>query len=129
MESMRILLVDDQPEVRSALRLILEQEDEFQVVGEAADARDMLFQLFEKDADLVLVDWELPGSKNGKSGAKTGAVSQAIALLRTVDPKLKIMALSGRPEARSEAASAQVDLFVSKCDPPEILLSAVRDCM
>lgn len=39
---MRVLLVDDQVRVRSALRLLLEQELGFQVVGETADATGLL---------------------------------------------------------------------------------------
>ena len=58
---MRVLLADDHPRVRSALRLILEQEPNFQVVGETADATGLLLAVNEKAPDLVLLDWELPG--------------------------------------------------------------------
>ncbi|MCZ7674175.1 MAG: response regulator transcription factor [Chloroflexi bacterium] len=60
-EKMRVLLADDQMRVRSALRLLLEQEPGFQVVGEAADATGLLLAATEKAPDLLLLDWELPG--------------------------------------------------------------------
>ena len=58
---MNILLADDQPQVRSALRLLLEQELEVQIAGEAANALDLLLQAKTVHPDAILVDWELPG--------------------------------------------------------------------
>jgi DNA-binding NarL/FixJ family response regulator len=45
---MRVLLADDRRAVRSALRLLLEQEPGVQVVGEAADATGLLNEPPEK---------------------------------------------------------------------------------
>ena len=45
---MRILLADDQVQVRSALRLLLEQEPGFLVVGETADATRYCWPLLRK---------------------------------------------------------------------------------
>ena len=56
-----ILIADDQPKVRRALRLLLEQELEANVVGEAAEAKDLLAQVAAGCPDLVLLDWGLPG--------------------------------------------------------------------
>ncbi len=39
-----------------------------------------------------------------------------------------VVALSGRPEARQAALDAGVDAFVSKGDPPELLLKAMDKC-
>jgi DNA-binding NarL/FixJ family response regulator len=39
---MRILLVDDHSMVRSGLRLLLEEQDDFDVVGEAGNVEDAL---------------------------------------------------------------------------------------
>ena len=58
---MRILLVDDQSEIRSALRLLLEQEQGMTVVGEVAKAEDLLAQVEATRPDVALLDWELPG--------------------------------------------------------------------
>ena len=43
-------------------------------------------------------------------------------------PESFVVALSGLPEARREALAAGADAFVSKGDPPEKLLAAVRGC-
>jgi DNA-binding NarL/FixJ family response regulator len=117
-KQMRVLLADDQTKVRSALRLLLEQEPEMSVVGEAADAEDLLAQAEATQPDLVLLDWELPSLRT----------DDWLSILRTLCPHLKVIALSGRPEARQAALDAGAEAFVSKGDPPERLLAAMDDC-
>jgi len=114
---MRILLADDQPKVRSALRLLLEEEG-LDVVGEASDAEQALEQTAEREPDLVLLDWELPG-QGGPA---------AVAGLRDAQPGVLVVALSGRPGARQAALDAGADAFVSKGEPPERLLAVVMEC-
>ena len=58
---MRILLADNQTRVRFALRVLLTQRPGLQVVGEASDSPELFAQAGAVDADLVLLDWELPG--------------------------------------------------------------------
>ncbi|NIO69112.1 MAG: response regulator [Anaerolineae bacterium] len=113
---MRVLLADDQTKVRSALRLLLEQEPGLSVVGEAAEAEDLLAQVEATQPDLVLLDWELPGLRT----------DDRLSALRTLCPRLKVIALSGQPEARRAALTAGADAFVSKGDPPERLLTTLR---
>jgi DNA-binding NarL/FixJ family response regulator len=111
---MHILLADDQAEVRSALRLLLEQEPGIAVVGEAAEAAAVLAQAAASRPDLVFLDWELPGLQ----------ATELLHVLRS-RPRMIVIALSGRPEARQAALDAGVDAFVSKGDPPERLLEAL----
>ncbi len=115
---MRVLLADDQAKVRSALRLLLEQEPGLSVVGEAVEAGDLLVQVKATCPDLLLLDWELPGRP----------MTEVLSTLRRLCPHLTVIALSGRPEARRLALEAGVDAFISKGDPPERLLAAVNDC-
>ena len=113
---MKVLLADDQPAVRSALHLLLEQEAGFQVVGEAADATGLLLAAANKGPDLLLLDWELPGLPAG----------QLLRLLRYERPSLKIIAMSSKPEAQQAALNAGVHAFVSKSEPPERVLAIIR---
>jgi DNA-binding NarL/FixJ family response regulator len=113
---MRVLLADKQTKVRSALRLLLEQEPGLSVVGEAPEAEDLLAQVRTECPDLVLLDWELLD----QGGAAT------LAWLRAARPGLVVIALSGRPEPRQAALAAGADAFVSKGDPPERLLTTLR---
>ena len=113
---MRVLLADDQLTVRSALRLLLEQEADFQVVGETADTTGLLLAVTQKAPELVLLDWELPGLPP----------VQLLRLLRYERPFLKIIAMSSRPEAHQAALAAGVEAFVSKSEPPERVLAVIR---
>lgn len=55
----RILIVEDEPEIREMIRYVLEQE-EFSIC-EAAHAQDVRHQLTAERIDLILMDWMLPG--------------------------------------------------------------------
>ena len=113
---MQILLADDQAKVRSALRLLLEQEPDLDVLGEAVDTQGLLDWVRAVHPDVVLLDWELLGLSHN------GVLSE----LRAICPHLLVVALSGKPEARQEAQDAGVDAFVSKGDPPERLLATLN---
>lgn len=112
---MRILIADDQANVRSALALLLEQATQFEIVGEAADAVGLLQAVRKQTPDLLLLDWELPGLE----------AEHLLHLLRYGQPRLLIVALSSRPEAEAAAKVAGADAFISKGDLPEQVLTAV----
>jgi DNA-binding NarL/FixJ family response regulator len=114
---MRVLVADDQAKVRSALRLLLlERQPDVEVVGEAVDAKGLLAWANSVCPDVILLDWELPGLQT----------STIIALLHRRCPAVRVIALSSRPEVRQKALNAGAHDFVSKGDPAEILLQALR---
>ena len=117
-DSMRILLADDQPKVRFALRVLLKRQSGLQVVGEAIEAQDLLEQTAQLSPDLILLGWELPGC----------STTDLLPSLRSLCPSLVIIALSGRLEARQMALDCGADAFVSKSDPPDRLLAAIEAC-
>jgi DNA-binding NarL/FixJ family response regulator len=112
---MRILLADSQPKVRFALRVLLEHHPGVELAGETANAEDLLAQVEALYPDLVLLSWELPGL----------VAVGSLPALRRACPGIRIVALSGRPEARQAALAAGADAFVSKSEPPEQLLAAI----
>lgn len=114
----RVLLADDQSTVRSALQLLLEEDPRLDVVGEATEAEELLAQVEVTSPDLVLLDWELPGSQ----------AADLLFALHQHYPHLAVIALSGRPEAGRAALAAGADAFVSKGDPPERLLAVLSNC-
>ncbi len=115
---MRILIADVQAKVRFALRVLLERLPGCEVVGEASSSDDLLAHMQASQPDVVLLGWELPHPAKG----------ELVAALREICPNLAVIALSGRPEARTAALEAAADAFVSKGDPPEHLLAALEKC-
>jgi len=115
---MRVLLADDQANVRSALQLLLEQALGLHEVCEATNVSGLLSQVETNCPDLVLLDWELPDRKG----------LELVPSMKTICPELVVIALSSRPEARQAALSAGADAFVSKADTPERLLAAITEC-
>ena len=59
--TLRIVLVDDQALVRAGVRKVLEGEDDMAVVGEAGDGYEMMKVLHSVEADVVVMDLNMPG--------------------------------------------------------------------
>ncbi len=114
---MRILVADDDSQVRSALCLLLEQEAGMDVVAEVSDVPGLIEAASRAQPALLLVDYELSGMR---------APGELFNRLRRICPGLKVVALSGKMEARRSAMAAGADGFISKGDSPERLLSLVR---
>jgi DNA-binding NarL/FixJ family response regulator len=112
---MHVVLVDDEPFIRSALRLLIEH-DLGCLVSQEVTSADGLSTLTVGDAAVCLVDWELPG------------LSPRLHLepLRRRHQNLKIVALSGRPDARADALASGADAFLYRGAPPDELLRILR---
>jgi DNA-binding NarL/FixJ family response regulator len=115
---MRIIIADDQSQVRFALRVALEHQPGFKTIGEAADAPDLLAQAQALCPDLVLLDWDLPGV----------GVVDLMRALRKFCPRARVIALGSEPATRAAALAAGVNAFISKSDPPDELLAAIDAC-
>ena len=114
---MHVLIADDQPPLRSALRLLLNYALGVSAVDEAANGCEALQLAAGVHPDVVLLDWELP-VRDGPA--------PLLSKLHAARPGLVVIALSGKPEARHAALEAGADAFVSKGDPPERLLEALN---
>lgn len=112
---MRVLLVDDERRVRSALRFLIEQLVLGGEVSEAAQLEDLVPALVRCPPDVVLVDWEFDGASG----------EGVVRLIRETCPRAQVIALSGMAEASRAALQSGVDAFVSKNDPPERVLGAL----
>jgi DNA-binding NarL/FixJ family response regulator len=113
---MRVLLADDQTKVRSALRFVIDQEPDFEVIGEVMDPDQLLDTIEECHPDLLLLDWEL-------------LPSERKAFLKSLElkfPQLYIIAMSACIMTRKEAIEAGADAFVCKVDPGDKFISSLR---
>ncbi|MBP7689531.1 MAG: response regulator, partial [Thermoflexales bacterium] len=98
----RCLVADDNPDLRSALRLVMETRFAEIDVCEAADWAQVFDRVAAAPLDCLLLDWELPGLE----------AAAGLAALRRAEPRLRIIVISARPEAAAEAQAAQADAFV-----------------
>lgn len=80
MKRIRILLADDHGVVRKGLRLQL-QDDQFEIVGEAADGREAVLLAEAENPDVIIMDIAMPGltgieatAQIVKRNPKTGVV-------------------------------------------------------
>ena len=105
----RVFLAESQPEVRSALRLLL-LDMEMEVVGEATDWANTLSNVSETKPDMLLVEWELIPTDSGST----------LTQLRAVCPAAVVIVLISQLDARHQAAlSAGADAFISKGEMPD----------
>jgi DNA-binding NarL/FixJ family response regulator len=111
----KILIADDQPAIRSALRLLIEHQPDLEVTGEINNNDALLDWLRGNQADILLLDWE----SNGISS------HHIIPKLNSFFPLLKIIVLDSKPEVRQEAINAGASDFVGKNEPPERLLEVI----
>lgn len=115
--SLRLLIVDDHPIVRSGLRRLLAAEDRAEV-AEAASGQEAIARSREFLPDLVILDLNLPGI----SGL------EVLRRLRTENPKVRVLVVSmyDNPVYVARILEAGAQGYVSKNAPPEQVLQAVR---
>jgi DNA-binding NarL/FixJ family response regulator len=112
----RVLLAAPQPDVRAALRLLLQDLD-MGVVGEAADWSSTLALAPLTRPDMLLVDWELILLNDGNT----------LAQLRAACPADVAIVLISQLDARQQAAlSVGADSFISKNEMPDRVAERLR---
>ncbi|MBA3338317.1 MAG: response regulator transcription factor [Geodermatophilaceae bacterium] len=91
MNTIRVLIVDDQPLVREGLAILLERVDGIEVVGRVADGREALALLDVLRPEVLLMDLRMPGM----DGIET--TRRAVA----AHPGIVVLALTTYPDDRS----------------------------
>ena len=61
MDTIRLLIADDQPITRSGLRSLLAQQADLEIVGEARDGAEVIELAASQQPDLILMDLRMPG--------------------------------------------------------------------
>lgn len=117
----RIVLVDDHTLFRNGLRGLLERQEGYRVVGEAGSGEEFLAQLDTLEADVVFMDFSMPGLD--------GAQTTERALARR--PELRIITLSmfGEESYYSRMVEAGARGFLLKDSDIGDVLEAVETVM
>jgi DNA-binding NarL/FixJ family response regulator len=114
----RIVIVDDHALFRVGIRQILDREADFDVVGEADDARSAVDAALETSPDVVLMDLSLPppGGIETTSRIKRELPSTAIIVLAVEEDE----------DALFDAIKAGAAAFILKDVGPDDLLTIIR---
>jgi DNA-binding NarL/FixJ family response regulator len=113
-----ILLVDDHPLFRKGLRLLLEAQEDFRIVGEAGDGREAIDRVLTLSPDVVLMDISMPDF-NGIDATRQ-IVSEV--------PSAKVVALSIHAGKRfvEDMLQAGAAGYILKKSVPEDLVNGIR---
>ncbi|MDN4493284.1 response regulator transcription factor [Ureibacillus aquaedulcis] len=119
--TVRILLVEDQAIVRNGLKLILEQDEKFQVIAEASNGAEAISNLRNHQVDLVLMDVRMP-EMSGIEATKR---------IKSQYPDLKVIILTTfeDEEYAYQTLKDGANGFLLKSSEPEKLLSSIHSVL
>lgn len=105
-EKCTVVLADDTPEIRTLLRLMLEDQGEIEVVGEAGDGAEAVKIVTELQPNALVLDLAMPVMDG----------FEAIPKVRRNAPETKIIVLSGfdRTAMSDRALSLGADFYYEK---------------
>jgi len=116
--TIRVLVVDDQSMVRAGFRMLLADEPDLEVVGEAGNGLEAVAQAARLDPDVVLMDIRMP--------ELDGLEATRRILLADTSARILILTTFDLDEYVYEALRAGASGFVLKDDPPEQLIAAIH---
>jgi DNA-binding NarL/FixJ family response regulator len=115
--TVRVLIADDQSLVRAGFRLVLENHDDLEVVGEASNGHEAIYGAGRFDPDVVLMDIRMPELDG------IAATRQITARHRA---KILILTTYDLDEYVYDALQAGASGFLLKDTPPDQLASGIR---
>lgn len=118
MATIRVVLADDHPVVRTGIKNLLSRSADIEVVGEASSGDEALNLVSELTPDVLLLDMEMPGTKGVEVAQhihQTGADVRILAL-SAYDDKHYILEL-----LENGAAG-----YLTKEEAPDTIIDAIR---
>ena len=122
--AVRLLLVDDDESIRTGLKMILETEDEFEIVGQAANGVEALELSEVLKPDVILMDIQMPEMDGFEATQKitekySGVEGPCVLMLTTFK----------RDEYVSRAKQVGASGFLLKRLPADELISGIHRCI
>ena len=118
--SVRVVVVDDQPTIRLGLTMILDNEPDITVVGEAKDGQDALAVVRELRPDVVLMDIRMP-RLDGVEATRLLAADPDLPGVRTI-----VLTTFNDEEYLYGALRAGASAFLLKDVDPATLITAIH---
>jgi DNA-binding NarL/FixJ family response regulator len=117
-ETIRILLVDDHPVLRSGLEALLDLEEGLQVVGQASTGEEGVEKARLLRPDVVVMDLSMPGHGGLEAVRRIGALELNIRVL--------VLTMHGEEEHLLPVLEAGGSGYVNKRSADEELIEAIR---
>ena len=114
----RVVIADDQPLVRTGLRMILSSEPDMEVVAEAADGNAAIEAVAEHRPNVVLMDVRMPGTD--------GIEATRVVTAGDDPPRVLVLTTFDLDEIVYDALRAGASAFLLKDAPEERLTAAIR---
>jgi two-component system nitrate/nitrite response regulator NarL len=116
--NIRILIADDHPIVRDGLKKLLSLEEDFEIVGEAADGCEVLEKVQELDPDVLLLDLRMP-NLDGLSALQT---------LQQTNKRTRVIILTASEDKNEfvQAMKLGCSGIVLKQTAPELIVKSIR---
>jgi two-component system, NarL family, response regulator NreC len=114
-----VVVVDDHAVVRSGLKLLLDNEEDIDVVGEAGNAKDAIFRARALKPDVILLDVVMPG--------ESGIEVLPQLLKESAETRVLVLSMQDDPSYVREAFAAGARGYVLKEAADEEVVSAVRE--
>jgi DNA-binding NarL/FixJ family response regulator len=116
--TVRIVIADDHPIVRDGLKKLLLLEDDFEVVGEAGDGREVLERVQELDPDVLLLDLRMP-NLDGLS---------ALQALQQSNKRTRVIVLTASDDKNEfvQAMKLGCSGIVLKQTAPDLIVKSIR---
>ena len=116
--NIRIVIADDHPIVRDGIRRLLTLETDFEVVGEAADGREVIEIVTQHDPDVLLLDLRMP-NLDGLSALQT---------LQQTNRRTKIIVLTASDDKNEFVQSMKLGCsgIVLKQTAPDLIVKSIR---
>jgi two-component system, NarL family, response regulator NreC len=115
----RVLIVDDHAVVRSGLHLLLDADEGIEVIGEAGDVKEAVFEAREKRPDVVLMDVVMPG--------QSGIEGVPRVLEEAPETKVLVLSMQDDPRYVREAFGAGARGYVLKEAADAEVVAAVHE--
>jgi DNA-binding NarL/FixJ family response regulator len=115
-----MVIVDDDPMVRTGLRLILGGEPDLELAGEAADGRQAMAVIRDLRPDVVLMDIRMPH--------QDGLATTELLLQSPSPPKILVLTTFDADDMVLRALQLGAHGFLLKDTPPPKMIEAVRAC-
>jgi RNA polymerase sigma factor (sigma-70 family) len=116
MSRIRLLLADDHEVIRAGLRLVLERQRDFEVLGEAADGREAVAKAGELHPDVVVLDLAMPnlnGMEATRQICSTLPGIQIVVLSMHSDEEYVLRALKAGARAYVLKEAGEADLIAA----------------